>query len=102
MPEKLIQRYGGKGQLVIEDKETISVNYLIGEFQEFIPDGLGGELPTLRNRRGTITHAEGHQHWHPIATLHTDPLTLILDDGRRLKVFLTDVQGSFKTEDDFF
>jgi hypothetical protein len=41
---KLIQRYTGQGQLVFEGDESAAVNYRIEEFQEFVSDGLGGQL----------------------------------------------------------
>jgi hypothetical protein len=100
--EKLIQRYNGTGKLIFDDGETASVNYLIEEFQEFVPDGLGGQVLTLRDRRGRISHDEGHPDWNPIVSLHPMPFTLVTSDGRKLKVFLRDPEGSFQATGDFF
>jgi hypothetical protein len=99
---KLIQRYSGQGQLVFEDDQTATVNYLTQEFQEFASDGLGGQLPTTRFLRGRVTHAVGHPHWHPVAALHSGPLTLVIEDRRKLSVFLEDLQGSFRATGGFF
>jgi hypothetical protein len=92
--EKLIKQYSGQGELIFGGPEAARVNYRIDEFQEFVSDGLGGELPTVRDRRGRVSHAEGHPNWHPIASLHSGPFTFVMSDGRKLKVFL-------KTEDGF-
>jgi hypothetical protein len=100
--EKLIQRYTGQGKLVFGNNDAATVNYLIEEFQEFVSDGMGGQLPTVRDRRGLISHAEGHPDWHPITFLHSEPYTLIMSDGRKLKVFLRTSQGSFQGTGDFF
>ena len=99
--EKLIQRYSGTGKLIFEDGETAAVNYLIEEFQQFVPDGLGGQVPTFRDRRGRVSHAEGHPDWHPIVPLSPAPLTLVLSDGRKLRVILRDTKGSFQGTGDF-
>jgi|ERR1700704_4088293 hypothetical protein len=90
--EKLIKQYSGQGELIFGDREPARVNYRIDEFQEFVPDGLGGELPTVRARRGRVSQAVGHPNWHPVASLHSGPFTLVMSDGRKLKGFL-------KTED---
>jgi hypothetical protein len=100
--EKLIQRYGGQGKLIFENDEAAVVTYLIEEFQNFVPDGLGGQLPTTRDRRGRVSHAEGHPDWHPIMSLHPGPFTLVMNDGRKLRVIITAPQGSIQGTGDFF
>jgi hypothetical protein len=100
--EKLIQTYSGLGKLIFEDDQAATVTYSIEEFQKFVPDGVGGQLPTTRDRRGRVSHAEGHPDWHPITSLHTGPFTLVLSDGRKLKVVLTTSQGSVQGTGDFF
>ena len=45
--EKLIKQYSGQGELIFGDREPARVNYRIDEFQEFVPDGLGGERQQL-------------------------------------------------------
>ena len=99
---KLIQRYSGQGQLIFEDNQAATVNYVIEEFQEFASDGFGGQLPTTRYMRGQATHSEGHPHWHPMVPLHTGPLTLVLDDRRKLAVLIENSQGSFRATGGFF
>jgi hypothetical protein len=42
-------------------------------------------LPTIRDRRGQISHAEGHPNWHPIAFLHSEGLTLVIEGGRKFE-----------------
>jgi len=97
MSEKLIQRYSGQGKLIFENNEAEAVSYLIEEFQ-----GYDREFPTYLDRRGRVSHAEGHPDWHPITALHSGPLTLVMSDGRKLKVFLEDLKGSFRAMGDFF
>lgn len=98
--EKVIERYSGQGKLVFADNEAATVNY---SFQEFVSDGLGGQVPTVRDRRGRVSHAKGHPDWHPIVTIHpAGPFTLVLSDGRKLKVSLRNLQGSFQGTGDFF
>jgi hypothetical protein len=97
MSEKLIQRYSGQGKLILENNETATVSYLVEEFQ-----GYDREFPTYRNMRGRISHAEGHPDWHPVTSLHSGPITLVMSDGRKLKVFLADLKGSFRATGNFF
>jgi hypothetical protein len=101
--EKLIQRYSGQGSLMFEDSQAVTVTYSLEEFQEFVPDGLGGQVPTLPDRRGRVSHTEGHPDWHPIMTLHPQgPFTLMLSDGRKLKVFFRNLQSDIQASGDFF
>ncbi len=102
MAEKLIQQHTGQGQLVFENNEAASVVYEIDEFHELVSDGFSGQLPALRSRRGKISHAEGHPDWHPITSLQPGPFTLVMNDGRKLKVFLRTAQGSVQATGDFF
>ncbi len=64
--EKLIRAYSGEGKLISKDGDAVAVDYVIDEFQTFVSDGFGGQLPTTRDRRGRVSHAEGHSDWHPI------------------------------------
>jgi hypothetical protein len=99
MGERLIQRYGGQGKLIFQDNEAADVIYRIDEFQAVGSDGLDGGQ---RSKRGRVSHAEGHPDWHPITTLHRGPCTLVLDDGRKLKVLLEDSEGWLQVTGDFF
>jgi hypothetical protein len=96
MTEKLIQRYSGQGKLIFQPNQEATVSYLIEEFQ-----GYDGEFPTFRDTRGRISN-EGHPDWHPATGLHPGPFTLVMSDGRKLKVFLSDLHGSFKGTGEFF
>jgi hypothetical protein len=101
--EKLVNQYSGQGRLIRDQNESARVKYSIGEFQDFMSDGLGGYLPGLRDRRGRVSHAEGHPHWHPIIFANTpEALTLVLEDGRKLKVFLATPDGQVQATGDFF
>jgi hypothetical protein len=101
--EKLIRKYEGQGQLIFEDDQVAAaVNYSIDEFLEFVPDGLGGQLPTTLDRRGRVSLVEGHPDWHPITPLHHDPLTLVMHDGRKLKVRVVTEGGTIHATGDFF
>lgn len=83
--------------------QSAAVNYSIDEFQQSTPDGLGGQLPTTRDRRGGVSHVEGHPDWHPIIlTRAPGPFTLVLNDGRKLKVIMKNLQGSVQCSGDFF
>jgi hypothetical protein len=61
--KKLVKQYSGEGTLIFKDNESAPVSYRIDEFQDFIPDRLGGELPgsteTSIMSRGTPTGT----HW---------------------------------------
>jgi hypothetical protein len=98
MGEKLIKRYSGQGKLIFEDGSSAIVKYVINEFQDYTPEG----LPTVKDTRGRITHADGHPNWHPITPLHSEPYTLVMEDGSKLKVFLIDSQGSVQGTGPFF
>jgi len=101
--EKLIKRYAGSGKLMFpDDNQVVDVSYRISEFQEFEADGLGGQVPTLRNVRGKVASLVGHSAWHPITLLHPGTLTLVMDDGRKLKILMTDSQGSVRGTGEFF
>jgi hypothetical protein len=52
--EKLIQTYTGEGKLILENNQAATVTYSIQEFQKSVPDGMGGQLPTTRDRRGRV------------------------------------------------
>lgn len=100
--ETLVKQYSGRGKLIFEDKTAAEVTYMIDEFQESVPDGLGEQVPTLRDRRGRVSHAVGHPDWHPITSLHPGPYTLVMDDGPKLKVFMQNLQGSVRGTGDCF
>jgi hypothetical protein len=100
--EKLIQTYTGEGKLIFADNQAAAVKYSIQEFQNSTPDGMGGQLPTTRDRRGRVSHAEGHPGWHPITSLHREPFILVMNDGHKLKVLLINSQGSVQGTGDFF
>ena len=101
--EKLIERYSGQGELIFGENQVARVNYQIDEFETFVSDGLGGEVPMLRYRWGRVTPAVRHSHWHPIVALYSDrPLTLVMSDGRKLKVFLKTEDGVVQGSGDFF
>jgi hypothetical protein len=100
--EELIQRCSGQGKLIFENDQAAVVSYSIEEFQNFVPDGMGGRLATTRNIRGRVSHAEGHPDWHPITSQHPGPFTLVMSDGRKLKVVLRNSQGSVQGTGDFF
>ena len=81
--EKLIRKYEGQGQLIFEDDQVAAaVNYSIDEFLEFVPDGLGGQLPTTLDRRGRVS--------------------LVEHDGRKLKVLVVTEGGTIHATGDFF
>jgi hypothetical protein len=73
-----------RGELVFEDNQAATVNY------------------SLEERRGRVSHAEGHPDWHPIIALNPGPFTLVLTDGRKLTVTLVNLRGDFQGTGDFF
>ncbi len=96
--EKLIKTYSGQGQLIFTSNESVPVVYSINEYHDFNLDGLlvGGD------RRGRISHAEGHPAWHPLGLVEAGILTLIIEDGRKLKVMFANSEGSIQASGDFF
>ena len=48
--------------------------------------------------RGWLWHAEGHPYWHPVVPLDSEPFTLLLEDGRKLKVVLRTEYGAVQAE----
>lgn len=96
--EKLIKTHAGAGKLIFEESQPAAeVIYSIGEFQEYDED-----VPTVRNTRGRISHAVGHPHWNHMMTLFPGPFTLVLTDGRKLKVLMENLEGSVKGTGAFF
>lgn len=100
--QRLVKQYSGQGRLIFEDNQAADVRYRIDEFEQYVSDGGGGEMPTRRDRRGQISNVEGHPDWHPITYLHPGPFTLVTDDGRKLKVIVKTSQGSIHGTGDFF
>jgi hypothetical protein len=100
--KRLIRKYHGQGQLIFEDDQVAVVKYRLDEFRDFVPDGLGGELAMTQDRRGHVSHLEGSPDWHPITPLHHDPLTLVMSDGRKLKVLVMTDGGAIHATGDFF
>jgi hypothetical protein len=100
--ETLEKQYKGRGKLIFEDNSAADVMYAIDEYQEFCSEGLGGQIHTLRDRRGSVTHAEGHPAWHPTTSLHPGPFTLEMGDGRKLKVLMQNSHGTVQATGDFF
>lgn len=99
--ERLIKRHSGSGQLLVE-KEAVSVMYQIDEFRKFVPDGRGGEVPTLKSFRGRISHAGGNPSFHPLLSFQPGPFPLVLEDGRKLNVICESERGSIVGTGDFF
>lgn len=95
MSKKLLRIHRGLGKLETEG-ESVSVKYEIGEYAHFVSDGLGGEVPRTGSTQGRIYHADGHPDWHPIAALSSKPMTLVLEDGRKLDVILETPTGSVR------
>ena len=69
---------------------------------QLITDGLGGELPGLKELQGSVNHVQGHPNWHPIAFAEQALLTLVMDDGRKLKLYLRTPEGSVQASGGFF
>jgi hypothetical protein len=100
--KKLVKQYSGQGTLIFKDNESAPVNYRIDEFQDFEPDGSGGELPGFKEMRGRVNHIQGHPNWHPLAFTEQAALTLVMDDGRKLKVYLETPDGQLRPTGGFF
>lgn len=90
--ETPIQHHSGLGKLIFEDDKATPVTY---EIDEFFSAG------SARNWRGQVSHVEGHPDWHPLTSLNKGPYTLVLSDGRKLKVTLTDPKGSIRGTGEF-
>jgi hypothetical protein len=84
MSEKLRRPTTEKGELIFNRDQIATVNYWAEE------DASGWH--------GRISHAEGHPDWHPVVSIHPGPFTLVMSDGRKLKVFLESLEGFFHAE----
>jgi hypothetical protein len=100
--ERLIKQYSGQGQLILNNNETVPVSYRIDEFQCYVSDGMGGEVPTLRDTRGQVAQLKGRRDWHPIVSIQSEPFTLVMSDGRKLKVLLINSDGDVQGTGGFF
>jgi hypothetical protein len=100
--EKLLNQYSGQGTLIFDGNGSASVTYRIDEFQDFISDGLGGEIPGMKDTRGRVNHVQVHPNWHPLVSVGPGPFTLVLEDGRKLKVIFASLDGSIQGTGDFF
>jgi hypothetical protein len=87
MPEKLMQPTTEEGRLIFESRQTSTVNDW-------------AEKDTSGRWHGQVSHAERHPDWHPVVALHPGPFTLVIGDGRRLKVFLESLKGFFHGTED--
>jgi len=76
-----------EGNLVFSGSQTATVRY-------WAEKDLSGAW------HGRVSHAEGHPNWHPVVALHPGPFTLVMSDGRKLKVFLESLEGFFHGTDD--
>lgn len=87
MPQKLVQPTTEEGNLIFKRGQTTTVNYR-------------AEKDASGQWHGQVSHAEGHPDWHPVVALHPGPFTLVMSDGRKLKVFLESLEGFFHGTDD--
>lgn len=92
-----INQYKGHGKLIFEDNSVAAVSYAINEYQEY-----DGQTPTVRSRGGNVSPLEGYPAWHPITSLHPGPFTLVMEDGRKLKVLMRDLHGTVEATGEFF
>jgi hypothetical protein len=95
---ELIRSYGDGGVLISEHGESVPVRYWIDEYQDFGPDG---KPTTSLQRRGRLSNIPGHCATQAIASLQRGPFTLVLSDGRKLNVWLQDLNGSVQIVSDF-
>jgi hypothetical protein len=79
------------GKLIFDDHNAADVNYDI----RFVSDESG--KPSARFT-GRVWHVEGHPSWHPITFIHKGPFTLVMKDGRKLKVELMTDEGMVQSE----
>ena len=100
--EKVIQHYSDKGKLIFADGHIADVNYSIDEVQRFATDGLGGEIPSVRNIRGRVWPHVGNAYWHPFASFASQNLVLVMKDGRKLNGVMGNARGDFEGSGDFF
>lgn len=79
---------GDKGTAIFHGRFTCQVRYWLTK--------------NSNGWRGWVWHGEGHPFWHPIVPLDPEPFTLVLDNGRRLKVLLQCENGAVQARSDFF
>jgi hypothetical protein len=75
------------GELIFNRDQIATVTYWAEQ------DGSGGW-------HGQVSQAEGHPDWHLLISLHPGPFTLVMSDGRKLKVFLESEKGFFRGTDE--
>jgi hypothetical protein len=75
-----------EGNLIFDGTQSATVSY-------WAEKNVSGEW------HGQVSHAEGHPHWHPLLG-HPGPFTLVMSDGRKLKVLLESPEGFFHGTDD--
>jgi hypothetical protein len=85
--EKSMEPETEEGNLILEDGQTATVDYWAEQ------DASGGW-------HGRVSHAEGDPNWHPMVSVNPGPFTLVMRDGRKLKVFLDSLKGSFHGAND--
>jgi hypothetical protein len=76
-----------EGTLIFNRTQTATVNYWAER------DASGGW-------HGRVSNAEGHPDWNPVVGLQPGPFTLVMSDGRKLKVFLESLEGAFHGTDE--
>jgi hypothetical protein len=87
MLEKITRPATEQGILIFNATQTATVNYW-------------AEKDSSGEWHGRVSHAEGHPDWHPIVAAQPGPFTLVMSDGRKLKVFLDSLKGSFHGTDE--
>jgi hypothetical protein len=87
----LVRTLEGVGSLLVDGRET-PVRYIIKIFQEMLRDGTGREVPGLRSAAGQLLDLKPTDATRAIG--HT--AQLILQDGQRSEVIVTDATGAFQ------
>lgn len=87
----LVKTLEGVGSLLVDGRET-PVRYSIKIFQEMLRGGTGREVPGLRSAAGQLFDLKPTDTAKAIGrTVH-----LILQDGQRPEVIVTDATGAFQ------
>jgi len=93
----LVKTYTGSGQLLEEDGKTVAnVTYRIDVFQQMIDMGTGQKKPGMKKLEGSI-FAAAPSVLHLL--VNTD-FILVMEDGRKLSIFISDSEGGIGVRGD--
>lgn len=99
MRRQLLENISGQGRLHQQQGAPIPVHYSIEHFRDLLPGAPGQEdQPGPQSIEGYLFSETPEK----FVELQSEALTLELQDGRRLRIQLSNLQGSFTATGGFF